>query len=314
MLRVLIIVNPRSGHTGSDISELVHQLSRRGAAVTTRYLTSDSSLSAVLAGAGRFDRVVAVGGDGTVSSVAYALRGSGLPVVICPGGTANLVAMNLGMPASPQALAEIAVDGPTADFDLGELTFAETCDDACGLPKAGFLMAAGAGFDAAIMESAQALKPALGAGAYVLAAFQNLAPTVARFRLVLDGVEVDTEGIAVLLCNFARVQFDLAVTHTSDAQDGRLEVVVMRTKSAVGLLPAIWAALLDRIVDHPDRSPSFQIHEARTIQVHADPPLTVQYDGEVVTHKTPLCARVLPGVASLALPPDSPLLLPRRSA
>ncbi len=34
-----------------------------------------------------------------------------------------------------------------------------------------------------------------------------------------------------MLVNLARIQFDLSVTHGSDAQDGLLEVVVLKTRS-----------------------------------------------------------------------------------
>lgn len=39
--------------------------------------------------------MIAAGGDGTVSSVAHALAGSGMPIMVYPAGTANLVALNL---------------------------------------------------------------------------------------------------------------------------------------------------------------------------------------------------------------------------
>ena len=48
-----------------------------------------------------FDRVVAVGGDGTVSGVCYELRGSGVPMLPYPAGTTNLLALNLRLPSEP---------------------------------------------------------------------------------------------------------------------------------------------------------------------------------------------------------------------
>jgi diacylglycerol kinase family enzyme len=156
------------------------------------------------------------------------------------------------------------------------------------------------------MEAAHALKPTLGEGAYIVGALQNLAPTVARFTLELDDRVVETEGIAVMLVNLARIQFDLAVVHSGDAQDGLFEVVVLKTKTAAGLVPAIWAALVDRLQVHPAR-PGLEVHTAARVRIHADPPLPVEYDGEVISGTTPLSARILPRAATFIVSDDNAL-------
>lgn len=304
MKRVLVMNNVRSGQGDSSLYDYVHALGQRGAEVTLRFTTAKADVWDVLGWVDVFDRVVAAGGDGTVSAVAYALRDSGIPIVAFPAGTANLVALNLGLPADPVALADLTLEGPHARIDVGEILSVGGGDGTPLSPegRAGFVMAAGAGFDAKIMESARELKSTFGVGAYVVAALQNLAPTHSRFELTLDGRTVETEGIAVLVTNFARVQFDLAVSPASDAQDGVFEVIVPRTKSAAGLIPAVWAAVLDRVRTHPGRRPSLEYHTAREISVVADPPLPVQYDGEVVSGTTPLVARALPGAATFVVP------------
>ena len=50
-------------------------------------------------------------------------------------------------------------------------------------------------------------------------------PTFSEIHLDLDGRKVVTEGSAVILVNFARLQFDLTIAHDSDATDGLFEVV-----------------------------------------------------------------------------------------
>jgi len=167
-------------------------------------------------------------------------------------------------------------------------------------------VAAGAGFDASIMENAQSLKSTLGEGAYIVAAMQNLAPTVSRFTLRLDDQVIETEGIGVLLMNLARIQFDIQVAHGADAQDGMFEVVVIKTPSPAGLLPTIWAALLDQLKSHPQR-PGLEIHTASRVDVSATPALTLEYDGEVLDATTPFSARVLPRAGTFIVSEESPL-------
>ena len=304
-MNVLVIINPRARPSEATLNAYLEALGDHGAEVTLRSFSGDATLDELLRDAADRDAVAAIGGDGTVSSVAYALRDTGVPVLAYPGGTANLIARNLRLPTDPAALAAATLAGRPAPIDLGELTAPARADSPAR--TVGFCVAAGAGFDAAIMETARGLKATIGEGAYVMGALQNLAPTVAQFTLELDGKAVETEGIAVLVVNLARLQFDLAMAHGSDAQDGLLEVIVVKTRTAAGLLPTVWAAMLDRVQEHPQR-PGLAIHSARHVSIAAEPPLPLQYDGELMPCRTPAEARVLPGAAMFIVPDGSPLL------
>ncbi|MHB1323200.1 MAG: diacylglycerol/lipid kinase family protein [Coriobacteriia bacterium] len=303
-MNILLVNNLRSGIGDSGVFEFVRELGARRCEVTMRFLNEDADIDHLLRDASDYARVVAAGGDGTVSAVAYALRGTGIPLLAYPAGTGNLVARNLNLPLDPLELALTTIAGRTISIDLGEMTL--PARSGMKPVRKGFVIAAGAGFDAKIMESARGLKSTLGEGAYIIGAMQNLAPTLSRFTLTLDGRSFETDGIAVLLMNLARTQLDLVVAHGADAQDGMLEVVVVKTPSPAGLLPAIWAAMLDRLGDHPDR-PGLEIHTASTAHVTAEPPLALEYDGEVLDARTPFSATVLPRAATFIVSEASPL-------
>lgn len=300
-MRVLAIVNSRAGQSDAGLYEFLRVMGSTGVDITLRFIVPGSTMRDLVRDAGEFDRVIAAGGDGTVSSVCYALRDVDVPILVYPAGTANLLALNLTMPLDPAELARIALSDSIIDLDLGELTIGVPGDPA--RRHEGFVVVAGAGFDAAIMEGAQELKGSIGVAAYLVAALQNIAPTVSRFRLELDGETVETEGIAVLVANVARLQFDLAITHDSDPTDGRFEVVVLRTRNAIELLPAVWTAIVDRTTGlRPAKTAGIEVHSASHIRIEADPPLPIQYDGEITSGITPFEAQVLPGRARLLVP------------
>lgn len=300
-MRALAIVNLNAGQADAGFYQFLRAIGGSGTEVTLRFLAGGTTLRDLLRDAEEYDRVIAVGGDGTVSGVCYELRNRNVPTVVYPAGTANLLALNLGMPIDPVEIAHIALQGPLVSTDIGEIEVGEP-----GSPdsrRSGFTIVAGAGFDARIMETAQDLKPTIGAAAYLVGAMQNISPTISRIRLTLDGREVETEGIAVLLANFAKLQFDLSITHHSDPADGVFEVVVLRSKNVAELIPAAWAAIVDRLTgSHPGRSTSLEIHSASDITIEADPPLPVQYDGELLAATTPMRVRALPGAARLVVP------------
>lgn len=301
-MRVLVVVNEKAGGGDSGLFDFVRYLGVEGMEVVLRYASADRRAENLVADASDFDRVVAAGGDGTASAVSYSMRGSGVPILVYPAGTANLLAQNLGMPTDPPALSDVLLTGVPVGFDLGELQ-QEQPDGT--IRRSGFAIMAGAGYDATIVQAADPLKPALGPVAYLAAAVSNPIPTAARFELVLDGEHVSTDGIAVLLLNFARIQFDLAVTPNSDPRDGMLEVAVIRSKNVVGLLPAVAAAVLDRVGNFPDRSPSLELFSASTVEVSAYPPLRMQADGDAIEALTPFRAMVLNGAATLLVPAKS---------
>ena len=98
--------------------------------------------AAAVAGA---DLVIVCGGDGTVREVCAELAGTGIPVGIVPAGTGNLLARNLAIPLYLRAAIDIALNGQDRAIDLVEVS-------GDGIEDTHFMVMAGMGFDAAIME------------------------------------------------------------------------------------------------------------------------------------------------------------------
>jgi diacylglycerol kinase family enzyme len=297
-VRVLVIVNTRSGGGDAGLYDYVRVLGGSGAEITMRFCDGEQALDELTVDAARFDRVVAAGGDGTASAVCYALRNTKVPILVYPAGTANLLAQNLNMPVEPRHLADTTVRGQVVEFDVGEL---ERAAENGSVKRLGFMLIAGAGYDANIIEAAGPLKDSMGEAAYLVAAISNLAPTAASFRLTLDGEEHLTDGIAVLIVNFGKLQFDVPLAAGADPRDGSFEVAVIRTRNVAGLVPAVFASL-----SGAERLPGIDLYSAREVVISSDPELPVQYDGEVADMMTPLSARILPCATSLLLPHDSP--------
>ncbi len=304
-LRTLILINTRSGEGDANLYDYLRTLGAASEEVVLRYLGAAGAIRDLLADAASFDRVVAVGGDGTVSTVCYELRNNSVPILVYPAGTANLLAMNLGVHLEPRVLAETTVTGIPVRFDIGEI---ELGGDGAHAARTGFTLMAGAGYDASIMEAARPLKSVVGPAAYLLGALANPTPTVTRFRIELDGEPFETDGIAVLIVNFGRIQFDLEIARGADPRDGMFDIAVIRSKNIVGLVPAVAAGIFDRLGDR-HAIPGVDVYSAATVSVSATPLVRMQYDGEVVDATTPFTARVLPQATTLLLPPDSPYAL-----
>lgn len=67
------------------------------------------------------DVIVAVGGDGTVGSIAQVLVNSGIALGIIPLGTFNLIARAYGIPLQPEKAVEVIASHNVSRVDAGEL-------------------------------------------------------------------------------------------------------------------------------------------------------------------------------------------------
>lgn len=284
-MRLLVINNLSSGYRDGAIYDFLRMVTSDGDEHCIRSTDGTTPIKDLLHDASNFDAVVGAGGDGTITSIAYELINTGIPILPFPAGTGNLLATNLESPIEPHALARMTYDMCTLDFDMGEI-------EADG-KKYGFAIMAGAGYDATIMHDAKPAKKTLGAIAYFQAALANPLPQKSHIRLVIDGDVIETEGLGVLLVNFSKIQFDIPIAHGADARDGAFEIVVLKVHNAFGLIPALVAGIKDRDGEYPDRTDSLEIHHGSDVEVYADPPFQIQFDGELPDQTTPFKAHVL---------------------
>lgn len=108
--RAALLYNPAAGRHRQArlLADLLAILARAGWAAEPAPTAGPGAATAMareLAAAGGVEAVLAFGGDGTVREVAAGLAGTGVALGILPGGTANVLARALGLPAEPRAAA-----------------------------------------------------------------------------------------------------------------------------------------------------------------------------------------------------------------
>ena len=285
----LIVFNPKSGRGDSGIETFTELLRAAGIRVELRETAPGSTPEEDVKGLDTFDALVGAGGDGTVSSLAYAARSFGKPYLAYPAGTANLIAQNLGLPTDPQALAELFLSGQTVTLDLAELEVRGEVH--------GFAMLAGLGLDAAMIRDSEQTKDRLGVAAYVASALKQLRPQHAHFKLNLDGEEIEVEGMGVMVANFGMANYRVPITGDVSPADGKLTVIVLKGHSITSLVPTLLGSIRARLhLGAADLGDSLETFEAAEISVQASQALPAQYDGETLEGDLQsLKARVLPG-------------------
>jgi YegS/Rv2252/BmrU family lipid kinase len=188
------------------------------------------------------EMVLVCGGDGTVRTVCAELAGTGVAVGVVPAGTGNLLARNLGIPLYLQAAVETALHGQDRAIDLVRI-----CGDGIAEDEH-FMVMAGMGFDAAIMEGAnEQIKARVGWLAYVVSALRNLMFPAMRVEIsVDDGPWTRHRAVTVVIGNVGYLQAGMPLLPDAAIDDGVLDVVILHPRKFLSWIPLAFRVLSKR--------------------------------------------------------------------
>ncbi len=224
-----------------------------------------TELAGELAREGRVEAVFALGGDGTAREVAAGLLGGGARLGILPGGTANLMALALGLPRDPLAAAAVLCRSPARSFDVGL---------AGGRP---FLMMISAGLDARALAALDpGWKARLGKTAVFLQGVREW------WRYGYPAIEITADGERLPPATFLAVSniphyggsFHMAPGARPD--DRRLELVTFHGSGRAPTLGFILGVVSGRHTRRAD----VRVRSVEEVTFSLPPEAGVQVDGD----------------------------------
>ncbi len=201
MPRVCFIVNPTAGHgralkTWKRIEPLAATMGEYMVQFTERPRHGEElARKAAIEG---YDRVAALGGDGTLNEVGNGLMGTGAALAVVPTGTGNDWVRSVGIPRDPEAATRIVFEGRLAKMDVGL---------AHGYRH--FFNIAGIGFDAEVSRQVNDYGPFMKAIGGTLPSLMGIVGTLFRFpgapvRFDLDGQSFERRRLLLMAVGIAR--------------------------------------------------------------------------------------------------------------
>ena len=206
---------------------------------------------------------------------------------LIPQGTGNLLAKTLGTPLELAAAVRVALTGDDRAIDVGRVRVDG------GDEERVFLVMAGTGFDAAIMENTpEGLKSRVGPLAYVVSGLRGLRGRRTRVTLTFDdGEPVRRRTRTVLVGNSGTLLGGLVLMPRAQIDDGLLDIVNISPSGFAG-----WVAVAARVASRKRRGHERVEHwQASTIVIEADEPQPSQIDGDPIGEASELRMRIEPG-------------------
>jgi diacylglycerol kinase family enzyme len=268
--RFLVFANPDAGSSPALTDQSLRLLARQGAEVNRATAADAASVrrqARLESESGRYDAIVAAGGDGTVRQVAAALLGSTTPLGIIPAGTGNVLAHEIGLPRTPAEVVRTLLGGPIVPVAAAH---------ANGEP---FLLMAGAGFDGHVIAALdQRFKSRIGKFAFAGPLLGALVKPIETLSVSVDGHPHEAAWAVIANARHYGGRFVMA-PRASVRQRG-LEAVLFKSRSRAELLRQLMSLVTGRLDARAAAGRGVEILTCARVTITSHTPAPAQIDGD----------------------------------
>jgi YegS/Rv2252/BmrU family lipid kinase len=279
-MKITVILNPIAGRKrpkrfhkalqtlkSRGLSPTVLKTQRRGDAYRFALSEVEKETSGVLV----------AGGDGTVNEVVGGLTGSEVRLGVLPLGTANVFALETGIPFDPARAAQVFLEGKPSKIPLGRIRLMSLSRDE--IEERNFLLWSGAGFDAGVLrEFDRALLPLLGKAAYVYTGLK----VVSRYTSVPISVRTDGgdvfAGYSAIVARIRRYGGRFQLAPRASLFNDRFDLVLFESPGPWNMLRYAVGIVMRRHIYYRD----VRYVQVAELDMNSEEEVYVQVDGDLV--------------------------------
>jgi len=290
-MNIVIIINPIAGanQRRPELKKLIKKLRSDGINVHLHKTFGPGNAQKIAKQAAEYaDAVLAVGGDGTICEIANGLNGSQVPLMAWPSGTENLFAKSFGFRANATHTLACLSQGKVVPIDVGIAN------------RRSFLIIAGVGFDAAVVE--RVVQARLGHITH-LSYGGPLWRTFWEYRfpplhILSEGQPIWNGRGLVFIGNMPRYSLGLRIVRDARPDDGLLDLCILPCCNQAQLIGHSLRSILRKHIEHP----GVIYQRFRHIRIESDFDVPVELDGEFAG-RLPLDVTVKPAAICVKVPP-----------
>lgn len=289
-LKILFVINPISGGKKKQDHEsaIRNYFKDRPEKIECFLLDGESDQQSIShwLESYRPDKVIAVGGDGTVSMVARCLLNSNIPMGILPAGSANGMAAELGLPDDINSALDIVAGNQTTPCDVLKINEEHYC-----------LHLSDIGLNAKLIRYFEegSLRGMLGYAKVALKVLMR--KRMMKISLHSKSKEVQREALMVILANARKYGTGAVINPDGRLDDGVFEVILIKKLA----LSEIFKAMIDHGRFNPKK---FEILPADSITITTDHRADFQVDGEYLGKTKKVHASVMPSALKILVGVD----------
>ncbi|HTD95148.1 MAG TPA: YegS/Rv2252/BmrU family lipid kinase [Chitinophagaceae bacterium] len=276
--KLLFIINLRSGNHKTDWKkQIVDHFAEEKHSIELFELTEHIDMEAIKAKIRETgpDKVIAVGGDGTVKMVAECLLNSEIPLGILPAGSANGMARELSIPEAPAEALDIILRGEIQTIHLIRIN-----DELC-------IHLSDVGFNALVIKTF-AEGNIRGMWGYVKASWKAL---LSHKKMVVElnvgGETISRQAVMVVVANASTYGNGVKINPVGSLYDDLFEVVIIKEISFL----EIFKARFRRRRFNPKKIEILQTH---LVNISSKSRIHFQVDGEYRGKVKNIKAEIIP--------------------
>ncbi len=238
------------------------------------------------------DRIVVVGGDGTINEVVNGIAGSEVILGIIPAGVGNDFARALGIPEDTEIALNTVIEGKVIEVDLGQAN------------NRYFTAVISFGFDAHVNRRAVELKRKFwflpSQSMYAFALLRELLSRLEYSQVELDiqGTSLESKVILIAVANTPSYGRIFKIAPLADMRDGRLDVCLIREAGKLRVLKNI----LQVIQGTHTNLPEVKMFRASSLTIRSLQNLPCQMDGEILPSDREYQISTFPGALKVLVP------------
>ena len=270
-MNIKLIVNPAAGK-GSALKKsnrVITELNRREVKFDVEYTTYPRHGAIIAKEASKsFEKVIALGGDGTANEVGEGVVGTDAIFGVIPSGSGNDFAKMLNISSNIDNSIDTLLNGKIRNIDVIKV------NDRISLNTTGV------GFNGVVSDVAGRIKFLRGISVYIYSVIKTAIRYKAiPLRITVDDMIVEDNIFMVSVCNSKSEGGGFIVAPDAEIDDGILDVTIIREASLFKLLLNIKSAMTGNL----NKLDEVDTIRGENITIESDYPMPLHVDGEVVS-------------------------------